>query len=116
MPANTESLIPATITDSLPSMVRNELVKMSAHKQEEFIEEYKRRQKQLGWAYVCWLFGIFAFHYGYMGNWGTQFAYWFTLGGVGIWWLIDAARMPQIVNNYNKDLAVDLLRSMKTIG
>jgi len=31
----------------LPTMVKNELAKMSAQKQEEFIEEFKRKRKSV---------------------------------------------------------------------
>ena len=34
--------IPSSIADSLPSMVKNELARLSAQKQEEFVEEYKK--------------------------------------------------------------------------
>lgn len=36
--------VPNSISGSLPSMVKNELAKMSAQKQEEFIEEYKGKR------------------------------------------------------------------------
>ena len=35
------SYIPASIADRVPSMVRNELSKMSAQNQEEVVEEFK---------------------------------------------------------------------------
>ena len=37
--------ISASVADNLPSMVKNELAKMPAQKQEEFVEEYKRKAK-----------------------------------------------------------------------
>ncbi len=55
--------IPSSIADNLPSMVRNELIKLSAQKQEEFIEEYKRKAKSTGVAYL-FLIVILAMHYG----------------------------------------------------
>ena len=44
--------IPSSIATQLPSMVRNELAKLPAQKQEEFIEEYKRKSKSLAIAYI----------------------------------------------------------------
>ena len=63
--------ISASVTDSLPSMVKNELAKMPAQKQEEFVEEYKRKAKSLGVAYL-FLIIVLAMHYGYLRKWGLQ--------------------------------------------
>lgn len=105
-------LIPASIADKLPSMVRNELMQLSAQKQDEFVEEYKRKAKSKGIAYVLWLFG---FHYLYLGKWGVQLLFWLTLGGFFIWWLIDIVRTSTMIDDHNKDIAVDILRNLKTI-
>jgi len=45
--------IQSSIAHGLPAMVRNELAKLHAQKQEEFIEEYKRKSKSLPVAYIC---------------------------------------------------------------
>jgi len=59
--------------------------------------------KSTGTAYVCWFF--LGCHYAYLGKWGIQFLYWFTLGGVGIWMLIDLFRMSSIVDGHNSIIA-----------
>jgi hypothetical protein len=107
--------IPSSIADDLPAMVRNELARMSAQKQEEFVEEFKRKQKSLGTAYL-FLFIILAMHYGYLKKWGLQFVFWFTCGGFFIWWAIDIFRLPGLVKNYNKDIATDVMRNLKAIS
>ena len=33
----------------------------------------------------------------------TQIVFWLTLGGLGMWWLIDMIRLPGMVNDYNID-------------
>mgnify|MGYP006904093515 CR=1 FL=1 len=71
--------IPSSIADNLPSMVRNELARLSAQKQEEFVEEYKRKAKSLGFAYL-FLIIVFALHYGYLRKWGLQIVFWLTGG------------------------------------
>lgn len=55
--------------------------------------------KSSGTAYLCWFF--LGCHYAYLGKWGLQFLYWFTLGGLGIWILIDLFHIPTKVNKYN---------------
>ncbi|MBL7559844.1 TM2 domain-containing protein [Olleya sp. YSTF-M6] len=57
------------------------------------------QMKSSGTAYLCWFF--LGCHYAYLGKWGLQFLYWFTLGGVGIWCLIDLFHIPAKVSNHN---------------
>lgn len=100
------------IIDQLPSMVKNELSKMSAQKQEEFLEEYKRKAKSTGIAYL-FLIIVFATHYGYVGKWGLQIVFWLTLGGFWMWWIVDLFRLPSVISDYNKDVAIDVMRNLK---
>jgi len=104
-----------SIADKLPSMVRNELSKMSAQKQDEFIEEYKRRKKSVGVAYILFLF-VLCLHYGYLRKWGLQIVFWLTVGGFFIWWIIDLFRLAGLVRDYNKDIALDVMRNLKAIS
>ncbi len=108
------NLIPPSIIDNLPAMVRNELNKLSAQKQEEFVEEFKRKTKSSGVGYVLWL--LLGWHYAYLRKWGMQFLFWLTAGGLVIWWLIDAFRIPGMVRDHNKDIAVDVLRNLKVVS
>jgi hypothetical protein len=55
--------------------------------------------KSSGTAYALyWFFGA---QYGYQGKWGTQLLYWFTLGGLGVWMLIDLFRIGGMIKRYN---------------
>jgi hypothetical protein len=107
--------IQSSIADSLPSMVKNELAKMPAQRQEEFVEEYKRKAKSLGIAYL-FLIVVLAMHYGYLRKWGLQIVFWLTGGGFFIWWFIDIFRLPGLVKNYNKDIATEVMRNLKSIS
>jgi hypothetical protein len=107
-------LIPAKIARELPSMVRNELGKLPAYKQEEFTEEYRRKAKSKTPAYLLWLF--LGFHYAYQGKWGIQILFWLTGGGLGVWWLVDLFRIGGMVGQFNKDVAVEVLRNMKAVS
>lgn len=101
------------IPSSIPSMVKSALMKMPVEKQEIFIEEYQRRTKSVGLAYVLWL--CLGFHYLYLGKWGTQFIFWFTAGGFFIWYFIDLFRIPGVVSEYNKTIAIEVMSEFKTI-
>ncbi len=105
------SYLPSSISDSLPSMVKVELIKMSPEKQALFVEEYRRKRKNTGIAYVLWF--VIGLHYVYLGKIGWQFFYWITLAGLLIWGFIDLFRIPGMVKNYNKDIAMDVFRDLK---
>ena len=107
--------IPASIADDLPSMVKNELAKMSPQKQSEFVEEFERKSKSLGIGYL-FLVIVLAMHYGYLRKWGLQIVFWLTGGGFAVWWIIDLFRLPALVKNYNKDIATDIMRNLKAIS
>lgn len=115
MTTETQLLVPASIASSLPAMVRNELAKMPAQKQEEFVEEYKRKAKSTGVAYLFLLL-ILSMHYGYLNKWGLQIVFWLTAGGLGFWWIIDIFRLSGLVKNHNKDVATDTMRNLKAMS
>ncbi|MFA5973925.1 MAG: FHA domain-containing protein [Lentimicrobiaceae bacterium] len=108
--------ISASISDSLPAMVRNELATLSAQRQQEFVEEYNRKKKSLALAYFLMLPLCFCLYYGYLHKWGLQFLFWFTAGGLGIWWIIDLFRQPGLIKDYNMDIANEVMRNLKTIS
>jgi TM2 domain-containing membrane protein YozV len=55
--------------------------------------------KSTGTAYLLWFF--LGAHYAYLGKGGIQILYWITLGGLGIWGLIDLFTMSGKVNRHN---------------
>lgn len=99
---------------SLPSMVRNEFAKLPAKDQEAFIEEYERKKKYLGSAYVCWL--LLGCHYAYVRKWGLQILFWLTCGGLFLWWAINIFQIPKMIGDYNKGLAISVLKDIKVIS
>jgi hypothetical protein len=50
-------------------------------------------------AYLCWF--ILGSHYAYLGKWGLQFLFWLTIGGFGIWALVDLFLMSKKVESTN---------------
>lgn len=107
-------MVPPSISDNLPAMVRNELTRLPAQRQEEFVEEYKRKTKSPAIGYVLWFF--LGWHYAYLGKWGVQILYWLSGAGLLIWGLIDVFRIAGLVRNHNKDVATDVLRNLKAIS
>ena len=55
--------------------------------------------KSTGTAYLLWFF--LGAHYAYLGKWGIQILYWITLGGLGIWALVDLFTMSGKVSRHN---------------
>jgi len=58
--------------------------------------------------YLLWFF--FGLHYIYLGKIGTQFLYWITLGGLGLWAFIDLFRIPGMVESANNKTFVSVHR------
>ena len=110
-----ELLINNSVIDNLPTMVKAELCKMSPDKQQMFVEEYNRKKKSVGLAYF-FLIVCLGMPYGYLGKWGLQLVYWFTGMGFFVWFVILLFMLPGMVGNYNKDVAIDTLRNLKTLS
>jgi hypothetical protein len=107
-------MIPAQVAEKLPSMVRNELARLSAQKQEEFLEEFNRKAKDSGTAYGLWF--LLGWHYIYLRKWGLQILFWLTFGGFLMWWFIDLFRVAGMVTDYNKDVATDVMRNLVAVS
>lgn len=97
-------------------MVTDEIENLSDQQQQAFWQEYNRRKKSVGLAYLFW--ALLGFHYIYLRKWGLAAALWissFAIVGL-IWWIIDAFRMPKIVADYNKDVSVEVMNNLKAIS
>jgi len=64
------------------------------------------KMKSTGTAYLCWFF--LRVHYAYLGKWGLQILYWITLGGLGIWILIDLFTIPSKVAKHNLEISMQI--------
>jgi hypothetical protein len=105
-------LIPNDVMDDLSQDVWAEVIKLPLLKQQRFVEEFRRKRKSVGAAYVlCFVLGL---HYGYLGKWTTQFLYWATGGGVFIWMFADLFRMSKLVHEANMEIARYVLALIKT--
>ncbi len=57
------------------------------------------KTREVGMTYLFWF--LLGAHYAYLGKWGVQILFWITLGGLGLWALIDLFRISGMVERYN---------------
>ena len=65
------------------------------------------KMKSSGIAYVCWF--ILGIHYAYLGKWGLQILYWITLGGFGVWAILDLFLIPGKVDRHNFNISKQII-------
>ena len=113
--SHTEYLVPHAVDQGLPSAVRRALKEGGSDIQSDFLEEYKRKAKSAGIAYLLWFF--LGWHYAYVGKWGVQVLYWVTAGGLFFFWALpDLFRIPGIVRRVNADIAMDAMRNLRAVS
>ena len=66
---------------------------------------YNAEKRSAAIAYILlFIAGMFGAHRFYLGKTGTAFAFIFTFGALGIWWLWDLFTLASQVGKYNADL------------
>jgi hypothetical protein len=55
--------------------------------------------KSTGVAIIFWF--LIGAHFAYLEKWGLQILFWLTIGGLGVWWLIELFLIPGRVATYN---------------
>lgn len=63
----------------------------------KYILQSQIKSSSTGWL----MFWFFACPYGFLGKWGLQFLFWFTLGGLGIWTFVMLFRFGGMIERYN---------------
>ncbi len=109
---NQEILISDSIKDQVPDYILTQLAGFSAAQQSQFVDEFKRKARNPTTALILAILGL---HYFYLNKFGMQALFWITLGGIWIWWIIDLFRIKSIIKDQNKDVAIDIMRSMKAV-
>lgn len=72
------------------------------------------REKKTSTAYICWF--VFGVHYFYLDKPVKNILYWITMGGLGIWAIIDLFRISSMVENYNKRSVKKLIQDVILAG
>lgn len=101
----------ARTVKALPPSVRHVVAQMDGPSQAAFFNEYEQKKKKKSIAWLMWF--VFGWHYIYVGKIGTQFAYWFTFGGFGLWAIADLFRMPSIIQSANDQVARQALQTLQ---
>ena len=94
--------------------VWEEVIKLPVVSQQWFVSEFRNRRKSRSVAYLL-AFALGA-HYIYLGDRKTQFTFWLTGGGLGIWAILDLWRIPRLVREKNRLIAKELLALTSAIA
>ena len=98
---------------NLPPTVQSAVAALDVEAQNAFFLEYNQRRKKI---WVSYIIGFWpGWHYIYNGRVGMQFAFWFTFGGIGVWWFFDLMRMPKIVRATNANMAREALQTLSLL-
>lgn len=99
---------------SIPFSLSNAFLALPPETQALVARDYEPRKKSVLLTYILWFF--FGFHYLYLGRIGIQLLYWLTVGGFGVWAIVDLFRIPGMVEWKNEDIARELIAQYRTIG
>lgn len=102
------------VRKQLPLLVIEQLTKLDNTQQLLFEQEFKKKAKSLVVAYLCCF--LLGFHYIYLKKNATQFLFWVTAGGCGFWTIYDLIRMSKLVKDYNEDVAIDIITTVKVLS
>ncbi|WP_312171480.1 TM2 domain-containing protein [Chryseobacterium sp.] len=91
-------------------LIQKKFRALNSEQQRIFISEFERRKKSVGISYLLWF--LLGWHYAYVKKWGWLILYILTVGGFFVWAIIDLFRIPKIVEQYNNDLALEILRDI----
>jgi len=105
--------IPPRMATALPAEVRAALARLPAAQQDAFALAFRTQSRSLLLAYLT---SLIYCHYALLGRWamsGMMFVALFVAAALGwIWWLIDLARMPEMVREHNHRVAAEILKSL----
>ncbi|WP_223601060.1 TM2 domain-containing protein [Chryseobacterium sp. GVT01B] len=91
-------------------LIQKKFRELNSEQQRIFISEFERQKKSVGISYLLWF--LLGWHYAYLKKWGWLILYILTAGGFFIGAIIDLFRIPKMVEQYNNDLALEILRDI----
>ena len=104
--------LPPPLCKEIPDAVLRKLNEMDESAQMGFAEEFAKKKKSPLIAFLLVGAGL---HYAYLGRiWLTLF-FLFSMGGFGIWWLIDIFRVFGMVRERNRSVAIQVLRDIQVL-
>ena len=78
-----------------------------------FDREYSRKKRATGGMIVLAI--LFPIQLFLLGRTGLGIAFILTVGGGSIWWIIEWFLTPSRVRTYNEEVAMQIVRDLKTI-
>jgi hypothetical protein len=102
-------VIPARVASSLSRTVREQLAYLTPDQQRAFLWRYRAQAKS---PVVALAFLPLGWHYLYLRKRGLQVLFWLTLGGLAAWWVLDFFRIRKLVRDYNRRVAVHVMRAL----
>lgn len=112
-PENILIEIPEALKVQIPPAVLRKVAQMEEVNQEAFVAEFKKKIKS---SFFAFLFAGSGCHYLYLGKYLMCFLFWGTMGGLGIWWFVDLFRVRGMVQEYNKTVAINVLRDIQVLN
>ena len=102
-----------SIQKEIPEAVFRKLEGMEPLTQEAFVAEFNKKKKS---PFMASVLGFFlGLHYAYVGRVWMTVVFWLTCGGLMIWWFIDLFRVTGMVREYNKSIAITVLRDIQIL-
>lgn len=103
------------VRKEIPEAVFRKLSAMDELIQGVFLSEFKQKKKSALMAFILLL--IFpGWHYFYLGKVWMNLLFWATLGGFFFWWFIDLFRITGMVVEYNKGVAIRVLKEIQFLN
>jgi len=102
-------VIPARVASSLSRTVREQLAYLTPDQQRAFLWRYRAQAKS---PVVALAFLPLGWHYLYLRKRGLQLLFWITLGGLAAWWVLDFFRINKLVRDYNRRVAMHVMRAL----
>ncbi|MFT3990195.1 MAG: hypothetical protein QM680_02180 [Luteolibacter sp.] len=97
----------------IPEAVLRKVAAMDESAQLTFNEEYRKKYKRPDVAFILAVSG--GLHYVYLGKWLLFFLFFFTMGGLGFWWLISVCRVFRVVRERNRTMSLQILRDIQIL-
>lgn len=105
--------ISESLRKELPVAVLRKLETMDETTQQAFIEEFARKRKSPLLGFILTNVGM---HYAYIGRVWLTLLFLVSYGGFCIWWLIDIFRVTGMVREYNRTIAIKVLRDIQILN